>query len=123
MLTRRPGWLAGFVFALAFATASPALADDPSTPALGLGAPELTDDSCTGSTGIAHPLANAMPALDSLEIGLGFPGLGLYRRSQLASGSIKFTLAPKKAGLRPGQTYTYFGRIHPFMRGAFKVVR
>jgi plastocyanin len=78
---------------------------------------------CTGSTGIAYPLANAMPALDSLEVGLGFPGLGVYRRSQPASGKVTFALTPDKAGLLPGQTYTYFCRIHPFMRGAFKVVK
>ena len=78
---------------------------------------------CTAQTGIAYPLANAMPAIDSLEIGLGFPGLGTYRRSQPASGKVTFALTPDKAGLRAGQTYTYFCRIHPFMRGAFKVVK
>jgi hypothetical protein len=78
---------------------------------------------CTASTGIAYPLANAMPALDSLELGLGFPGLGFYRTSQPASGKVAFTLTPDKAGLQPGRTYTYFCRIHPFMRGAFKVVK
>jgi plastocyanin len=78
---------------------------------------------CTAETGIAYPLANAMPALDSLEIGLGFPNLGLYRKAEPASGKVTFSLTPSKAGLRAGQTYTYFCRIHPFMRGAFKVVR
>jgi hypothetical protein len=78
---------------------------------------------CTAETGIAYPLANAMPALDSLEIGLGLPGLGIYKRSQPASGKIAFSMTPAKAGLSPGQTYTYFCRIHPFMRGAFKVVK
>lgn len=78
---------------------------------------------CTASTGIAYPLANAMPAIDSLEIGMGLPALGMLRRSQPASGKVSFSLTPKKAGLRTGQTYTYFCRIHPFMRGAFKVVK
>jgi plastocyanin len=64
-----------------------------------------------------------MPALDSLEIGLGFPQLGLYRKAEPASGSVTFSLTPSNAGLRAGQTYTYFCRIHPFMRGAFKVVK
>jgi len=26
-------------------------------------------------------------------------------------------------GFKVGETYTYFCRIHPFMRGAFKVVQ
>ncbi|MEA2497489.1 MAG: hypothetical protein QOJ29_5400, partial [Thermoleophilaceae bacterium] len=77
---------------------------------------------CTASTGIAYPLANAMPALDSLEVGLGFPQLGFLSRSQPASGKVSFSVTPQKAGLQVGQTYTYFCRIHPFMRGAFKVV-
>jgi hypothetical protein len=32
-------------------------------------------------------------------------------------------MTPSKAGLRAGQTVTYYCRIHPFMRGAFKVVK
>ena len=78
---------------------------------------------CTGATGISYPLANAMPSIDSLEIGLGFPGLGMLKRSQPASGKVTWSMTPKKAGLRTGKTYTYFCRVHPFMRGAFKVVR
>ena len=78
---------------------------------------------CTASTGIAYPLANAMPALDSLEMGTGFPQLGFLSRSQPASGKVRFSVTPSKAGLQVGQTYTYFCRIHPFMRGAFKVVK
>src|SRR4051794_8214828 len=78
---------------------------------------------CTASTGIAYPLANAMPALDSLEMGKGFPQLGFLSRSQPASGSVSFSVTPGKAGLQAGHTYTYFCRIHPFMRGAFKVVK
>ena len=64
-----------------------------------------------------------MPALDSLEMGKGFPQLGFLSRSQPASGKVAFSFTPSKAGLQAGQTYTYFCRIHPFMRGAFKVVR
>jgi hypothetical protein len=73
---------------------------------------------CTASTGIAYPLANAMPALDSLELGTSF-----LQGVEPASGKVSFSIDPKKAGLRPGQTYTYFCRIHPFMRGAFKVIK
>jgi hypothetical protein len=63
-----------------------------------------------------------MPALDSLEMGSKLP-FGFYERAEPTSGSVTFSITPSKAGLRAGQTYTYFCRIHPFMRGAFKVVK
>jgi hypothetical protein len=74
---------------------------------------------CSGSTGISYPLANAMPAMDSTELGTS----QLPPTFQAASQKIKWKMTPKKQGLRAGQTYTYFCRIHPFMRGAFKVVK
>ncbi|HET9024148.1 MAG TPA: hypothetical protein VFN64_06215 [Burkholderiaceae bacterium] len=77
---------------------------------------------CTAETGIAYPLANAMPAIDSLEMGSKLP-FGFYERAEPTSGNVTFSITPSKAGLRTGQTYTYFCRIHPFMRGAFKVVK
>ena len=77
---------------------------------------------CTAETGIAYPLANAMPALDSLEMGNKLP-LGVYTKAEPVSGNVSWSITPSKAGLRTGQTYTYFCRIHPFMRGAFKVVK
>ena len=77
---------------------------------------------CTGETGIAYPLANAMPALDSLEMGAKLP-LGVFTKAEPVSGNRTWSITPSKAGLRTGQTYTYFCRIHPFMRGAFKVVQ
>jgi plastocyanin len=77
---------------------------------------------CTAETGIAYPLANAMPALDSLEMGTA-NWAGTFRSAEPVSGSVSFSITPDKAGLRAGQTYTYFCRIHPFMRGAFKVVK
>jgi plastocyanin len=76
---------------------------------------------CTGETGIAYPLANAMP-LDSLELGTA-NWAGMFKTAQPVAGKVTFSLTPDKAGLRAGQTYTYFCRIHPFMRGAFKVVK
>jgi hypothetical protein len=77
---------------------------------------------CTAETGIAYPLANAMPTLDSLEMGRKLP-LGFYSGAEPVSGHVAFSFTPDKSGLQVGQTYTYFCRIHPFMRGAFKVVR
>jgi plastocyanin len=75
---------------------------------------------CKGTTGIAYPLANANVQFDSGELGYG-PDL------PIAGFGGKFTPAanrntwktPKSLG---AGTYTYFCRIHPFMRGAFRVV-
>jgi hypothetical protein len=77
---------------------------------------------CTAETGISYPLANAMPTLDSLELG-NAPPLGFYTRAEPVSGNVSFSLTPDRSGLKVGQTVTYFCRIHPFMRGAFKVVK
>jgi plastocyanin len=66
---------------------------------------------CTALTGIAYPLADGPVTFDSAELGFG-PAF--------------FTAAANRdtwqtpATLRAG-TYTYFCRIHPFMRGAFRV--
>ncbi|MGO9877463.1 MAG: hypothetical protein ACLPVY_27115 [Acidimicrobiia bacterium] len=64
---------------------------------------------CDGYTGIAYPLANGPIQFDSGELGTGRPP---------ASGSVTWSTP---TDLPPG-TYTYFCRIHPFMRGAFRVV-
>jgi hypothetical protein len=72
---------------------------------------------CNGSTGIAYPLANAAPrvSFDSGQLGYG-PG----------SGDFAFTAAAQRNVWRtprnlPTGTYSYFCRVHPFMRGAFRV--
>ena len=64
---------------------------------------------CTATTGIAYPLADAAVQFDSGELGFGGPP---------AAGTNIWT-TPKS--LKKG-TYTYFCRIHPSMRGAFRVV-
>jgi len=64
---------------------------------------------CNLSTGISYPLANTNVLFDSGELGHGGPP---------AVGTINFSTP---TNLAPG-TYTYFCRIHPFMRGAFRVV-
>jgi plastocyanin len=75
---------------------------------------------CSGSTGIAYPIANAGVQFDSGELGYG-PNL------PIAGFGGKFTPAANRntwktpKNLAAG-TYTYFCRIHPFMRGAFRVV-
>ncbi|MBI2708434.1 MAG: hypothetical protein HYX34_01865 [Actinobacteria bacterium] len=63
---------------------------------------------CNGKTGIAFPLANGPVVFDSGELGsAGAP----------TAGRVTWQTP---ANLPPG-TYTYFCRIHPFMRGAFRV--
>ncbi len=63
---------------------------------------------CTKSTGIAYPLADAEVPFDSGQLGiLGPPTAGRLTWS-----------TPSDLG--PG-TYTYFCRVHPFMRDAFRV--
>jgi plastocyanin len=64
---------------------------------------------CTGSTGVAYPLADADVQFDSGQLGVAGPP---------TSGSTTWSTP---ADLTPG-TYTYFCRVHPFMRGAFRVV-
>jgi plastocyanin len=62
---------------------------------------------CNRSTGIGYPLADGNAKFDSKQLGYGTPAAGVDKWS-----------TPK--GLAPG-TYTYFCRVHPFMRGAFRV--
>jgi plastocyanin len=66
---------------------------------------------CTATTGIAYPLANGPTVFDSGELGFGPVGF-------TAASNRKEWQTP--SDLAPG-TYTYFCRIHPFMRGAFRV--
>ena len=72
-------------------------------------------DPCTASTGIAYPIANGPVTFDSGE--LGFNGNQDSFNGAPASGRDTWT-TPKDL---PSGTYTYFCRIHPFMRGAFRV--
>ena len=67
---------------------------------------------CTGTSGIAYPLADGKVQFDSGELGYGPPGF-----TPAANRNTWQTPKSLKAG-----TYTYFCRIHPFMRGAFRVV-
>jgi plastocyanin len=66
---------------------------------------------CNRTTGIAYPLADGPVDFDSGELGYGPTG---------------FTPAANRdtwttpSNLGPG-TYSYFCRIHPFMRGSFRV--
>jgi plastocyanin len=66
---------------------------------------------CNRSTGIAYPLADGPVRFDSGN--LGFGPSGMTAAAQRATWN-----TPRD--LRAG-TYTYFCRVHPFMRGAFRV--
>jgi plastocyanin len=73
---------------------------------------------CNRQTGIAYPLANAAVEFDSGQLGVhagGYAGPG----GPPTAGRLTWQ-TPRN--LRPG-TYTFFCRVHPFMRGAFRVVR
>jgi len=106
---------------------------------------------CTASGGIGYPLANGPFGFDSGELGFG-PSMNSAVYASGESGNVPFTAArnvpaaaEKCAGftgllkalasgcigttvyrtprnLTPG-TYAYFCRVHPFMRGAFRVVK
>lgn len=64
---------------------------------------------CTASTGISYPIANGPVSFSSGELGDGSPAIG----------SVSWKTP---TNLPPG-TYTYFCYVHPFMRGAFRIVR
>ncbi|MEA2177034.1 MAG: hypothetical protein QOG77_331, partial [Solirubrobacteraceae bacterium] len=66
---------------------------------------------CNQATGIAYPIANGT-TFDSGELGYGPPD------ATAAANRIEWN-TPKT--LSAGD-YTYFCRVHPFMRGAFRVV-
>jgi len=72
---------------------------------------------CTASTGIAYPLANGKIQFDSGELGYGPKLIGQNFTPAANRNTWK---TPKNL---PTGTYTYFCRIHPFMRGAFRVVK
>jgi hypothetical protein len=63
---------------------------------------------CGLNTGISYPLANGAGNYDSGQLGNGTPAIGRLSWS-----------TPKT--LKPG-TYTFYCRIHPFMRGVFRIV-
>jgi plastocyanin len=66
---------------------------------------------CNRSTGISYPLADGPVDFDSGELGYGPAGF-------TAAANQGEWETPKT--LRAG-TYTYFCRVHPYMRGAFRV--
>jgi hypothetical protein len=72
---------------------------------------------CNRSTGIAYPIANAPVSFDSGQLGFN----SAHPLNWHAPAADTDTWETPK-NLKPG-TYTYFCRIHPFMRGSFRVVK
>ena len=66
---------------------------------------------CNGRTGVSYPLANGDVEFDSGQLGYGDP---------YYSSAAQRTDWSTPTELDPG-TYTYFCRVHPYMRGAFRV--
>jgi plastocyanin len=63
---------------------------------------------CNLNGAISYPLANGAGGFDSGQLGFGSPAVNRLSWS-----------TPKN--LKPG-TYTFFCRIHPWMRGMFTIV-
>jgi hypothetical protein len=66
---------------------------------------------CTGATGLSYPLADGPVRFDSAQLGYGPPGV--TPASERSVWSMPTDL--------PAGTYTFFCRVHPFMRGSFRV--
>jgi plastocyanin len=72
-------------------------------------------DPCNGTTGIAYPIANGPVTFDSGELGYN------ANNGSIGGAPASGTDTWKTPDNLPAGTYTYFCRIHPFMRGAFRV--
>jgi plastocyanin len=68
-------------------------------------------EPCNRDTGIAYPLADGRVDFDSGELGFG---------PEFATPTVNRDTWKTPKNLERG-TYTYFCRVHPFMRGAFRV--
>ena len=64
----------------------------------------------------ARRARGAQVDIDSSELGFGTPGISAPKQA------LDYELpVTKEEGYKPGETVTYFCRVHPFMRGAFEV--
>jgi hypothetical protein len=68
---------------------------------------------CNAGSGIGYPLAGGPIKFDSGQL-----GYGTGTSEQVTTGSNVYTTPPLT---KRGKTYTYFCRIHPFMRGSIRV--
>jgi plastocyanin len=74
---------------------------------------------CNRSTGIAYPIANGPVTFDSGQLGFNSPSPPFAGFGAPAAGRDTWK-TPNN--LKPG-TYTFFCRVHPFMRGSFRVIQ
>jgi plastocyanin len=68
---------------------------------------------CNRGAGIGYPLAAGPIKFDSGQL-----GFGTGASTEVTAGTNTYTTPPLT---KPGKTYTYFCRIHPFMRGSVRV--
>jgi plastocyanin len=68
---------------------------------------------CNRGSGIGAPLARGPIKFDSGQL-----GFGTGTSTEVTTGSNVYTTPPLT---KPGKTYSYFCRIHPFMRGSIRV--
>lgn len=76
---------------------------------------------CNKDSGIGYPLANGPIKFDSGQL-----GFGQGASAGVTSGDSTYTTPPlttSPSANKRGTTYTYFCRIHPFMRGSIRVVK
>jgi hypothetical protein len=74
---------------------------------------------CNRGAGIGYPLAAGPLKFDSGQL-----GFGTFISSEVTTGSNTYTTPPLAGNAkhpRKAKTYTYFCRIHPFMRGSIRV--
>ncbi len=69
---------------------------------------------CNRSPGIAYPIANGPVTFDSGQLGFNHAGFG--------APAVGRDTWETPTNLDPG-TYSYFCRVHPFMRGSFRVTQ
>lgn len=70
---------------------------------------------CNKGSGIGYPLANGPLGFDSGQL-----GFGQGTSAGVTTGSNTYETPPLT---KPGETYTYFCRIHPFMRGSIRTAK
>ena len=75
---------------------------------------------CNRDSGIGYPLANGPVEFDSGQLGYGTGTSRTVTTGSQTPIRPRALFAGKKAGKR-GTTYTYFCRIHPYMRGSIRV--
>ena len=68
---------------------------------------------CNRGSGIGYPLAGGPIKFDSGQL-----GFGTGTSTEVTTGTNVYTTPPLT---KPGKTYSYFCRIHPFMRGSVRV--